>query len=62
MTSRCAVMHDFETGDADECARCGLAWPSCIFDPRRPYRQPTLEEIERARWKRITHAERERAR
>jgi hypothetical protein len=38
--------------DVDACDRCSLPWPACICDPLRPRRQPTPDEIERARARR----------
>ena len=41
-----------------DCARCSEPWWSCICDPTRPRRQPTLEEIEAAREERLARVER----
>lgn len=43
----------------DGCDRCAAPhWSQCICDPGRPNRQPTAAEIEAARQRRLTRAER----
>jgi hypothetical protein len=54
-------MNGFDLGNPlrlDSCDRCGAVdWRACICDAARPRRQPTPEEIERAREARLTRVE-----
>jgi hypothetical protein len=50
--------HPFAALADHGCDRCAEPWWSCICDPRRPYRQPTAAEVERARERRLARAER----
>jgi len=44
-----SVTHDEADTTPEDCDRCTLPWTSCICDPALPNRQPTPDEIARAR-------------